>query len=125
MSGNFLPRLLSKNRLWFKLYKAVETEPAIVEAQRMFLVYRDMAAVSFLLLVVVPGGVYLDGAASFAAWAVAGILALQYLIAAVAARHSGIRFVTNVLAVHSTIRASPSSKSASSRKSKSSPVKRQ
>jgi hypothetical protein len=91
----------------------------------MFLVYRDMAAVSFLLLVVVPGGVYLDGAASFAAWAVAGILALQYLIAAVAARHSGIRFVTNVLAVHSTIRASPSSKSASSRKSKSSPVKRQ
>jgi hypothetical protein len=123
--GKFPTTPAEQNRLWFKLYKAVETEPAIGEAQRMFLIYRDMAAVSFLLLVLVPGGVYLDGAASFAAWAVAGILGLQYLIAAVAARHSGIRFVTNVLAVHSTIRASPSSKSTSSRKSKSSPVKRQ
>jgi hypothetical protein len=118
--GKFPTAPAEQNRLWFKLYKAVETEPAIAEAQRMFLLYRDMAAVSFLLLVVVPAGLYLDGAASFAARAVAGILGLQYLVAAMAARHSGIRFVTNVLAVHSTMRASPSS-----RTSKSSPAKRQ
>jgi hypothetical protein len=118
--GNFPTTPAGQNRLWFRLYKAVETQPAIVEAQKMYLLYRDMAAISSLLLIVVPLGLYLHGAAFFAVGAVAGIFALQYLMAAVSARHSsGIRFVTNVLAIHSTVHASASSKSPTSRKRKS------
>jgi hypothetical protein len=117
--GNFPAIPAEQNRVWFKLYKAVETHPAIVEAQKMYLLYRDMAAISFLLLILVPVGLYLNGAAVFALWAVAGIFGLQYLIAAVAARHSGIRFVTNVLAIHSTGLVSASSNSPMPRKRKS------
>jgi hypothetical protein len=43
-----------QNRLWFKLFKAIETAPAVVEAHKMYLLYRDMAAISLLLLLVVP-----------------------------------------------------------------------
>jgi hypothetical protein len=118
--GDFSTIPAEQNRLWFKLFKAVETEPAVVEAHKMYLLYRDMAAVSLLLLTVAPVALFLNGAASFAVWAVAGIFAVQYLMAAVSARHKGIRFVTNVLAIHSAIRASPSGKSPSSRKRKSS-----
>jgi hypothetical protein len=121
--GDFPSIPAEQNRLWFKLYKAVEPQPAIVEAHKMYLLYRDMAAISFLLLIVVPIGLYLNGVAFFAAWIVAGIFVLQYVIAAVAARHSGIRFVTNVLAAHSTVHSSASSNSSASRKRKSSVVK--
>jgi hypothetical protein len=122
--GNFPSIPAEQNRLWFRLYKAIETQPAIVEAQKMYLLYRDMAAISFLLLIVVPIVLYLNGAAAFfAVRTVAGIFALQYLIAAVAARHSGIRFVTNVLAAHSTVHSPTSSNSSASRKRKSAVVK--
>jgi hypothetical protein len=121
--GDFPSMPAEQNRLWFKLYKALETQPAIVEAQKMYLLYRDMAAISSLLLIVVPVGLYLNGAAFFAVWTVAGVFALQYLIAAVAARHSGIRFVTNVLAGHSAIHPSASSNPSASRKRKPSVVK--
>jgi len=121
--GNFPSIPAEQNRLWFTLYKAFETQPAIVEAQKMYLLYRDMAAISFLLLIVVPIGLSLNGAAFFAVWTVAGIFTLQYLIAAVAARHSGIRFVTNVLAAHSTVHVPTSLNSSASRKRKSSVVK--
>jgi hypothetical protein len=107
--GDFPTVPAEQNRFWFKLYKAVETDPAIVEAQKKYLLYRDMAAILFLLLIVAPACLYLNDSASFAVSTVAGILALQYLIAALSARHSGIRFVTNVLAAHSTIH-TPSSR---------------
>jgi hypothetical protein len=109
-----------QNRLWFKLYNAVEAEPAVVEAHKMYLLYRDMAAISFPLLIVVPVAFYLNGFAFSAVWTAAGVFALQYLIAAISARHSGIRLVTNVLAIHSAARTSPPAKSPSPRKSKSS-----
>ena len=51
---------------------------------------------NMLLLIAVPVALYLDGTAAFAAGAVAGIFALQYLMAAVAAQQ-GIRLVTNVI----------------------------
>jgi hypothetical protein len=117
--GDFPTIPAEQNRLWFKLFKTVETEPAVVEAHKMYLLYRDMAAISLLLLIAVPAALYLNGAAVFAVVAVAGIFALQYLMAAVAARHKGIRFVTNVLAIHSAVGGAPSEKSPSSRKRKS------
>jgi hypothetical protein len=118
--GKFPSIPSEQNRLWFKLYKAVEAQPAVAEAQKKYLLYRDMAAISFLLLMVVPSGLYFNGAVFSAVWTVAGIFALQYVIAAVAARHSGIRFVTNVLAIYSAGLISASSNPPAPRKRKSS-----
>ena len=118
--GNFPTAPAEQNRLWFKLYKAVETEPAVSEAHKMYLLYRDMAAISALLLIIVPIGLYLDGTPLVTAGTGLAVFALQYLIASIAARHSGIRFVTNVLTIHSAKPISRPAKSAPPRKSKSS-----
>jgi hypothetical protein len=117
--GNLPTIPAEQNRLWFKFFKAVETEPAVVEAHKMYLLYRDMAAISLLLLIAVPAALYLHGAAVLVVAAVAGMFAVQYLMAALAARHKGIRFVTNVLAVHTAEGGARSGKSPGSRKRKS------
>jgi hypothetical protein len=110
-----------QNRLWFKLYKAVENATQVSEAHKMYLLYRDMAAISFLLFLFASIGFYLSSFGLTAVSATAGIFAFQYLISAIAARHSGIRFVTNVLAIQSTMTATVEPKQPSTRK-KASPA---
>lgn len=109
-----IPR--EQNRLWFKLYKATENAPAVLEAHKMYLLYRDMASISFLLLIFVPIAFYLSGFGHAAVLATTGIFALQYLMAAISARHSGVRFVTNVLSIHSMTPATAAFNRPSSRK---------
>jgi len=118
-----LPTIPSEqNRTWFKLYKTTENAPAVLEAHKLYLLYRDMAAISFLLLFAAPVGFYLSGFGLAAASATAGIFALQYLIAAISARHAGIRFVTNVMSLHSTMPATAAAKRSSTRKATSLPA---
>lgn len=91
-----------QNSKWYKLYKQVPNEPEVVEAHKLFLMYRDMAVMSLALVVLVPAALLFVRAAAHAPWIAAGVFALQYLVTALSARWSGIRFVCNVLAVHST-----------------------
>jgi hypothetical protein len=115
-----LPTVPSEqNRVWFKLYKATENAPTVLEAHKMYLLYRDMGAISFLLLIAAPVGFYLSGFGRAAAAATAAIFALQYLIAAISARHSGIRFVTTVLSIHSTAPSTPARKAPAKKKASS------
>jgi hypothetical protein len=74
-----------QNRLSSKQYKATETAPTVVEAHKLYLLYRDMAAISFLLLLASPVGFFLSGFGGGAIAAAAGIFAVQYLIAAISA----------------------------------------
>lgn len=90
-----------QNAKWYKLYKLVSNDSAVVEAHRMYLMYRDMAAVSLPLIALVPLALYLVGADEAAPWLAVGLFSAQYLLTAVSARWNGIRFVCNVLAVHS------------------------
>lgn len=90
-----------QNSKWFKLYKMVANDPTIVEAHKMYLLYRDMAAMSLPLVVLVPLALYFVEAGTSALWIVAGFFALQFITTALAARHSGVRLVCNVLAIHS------------------------
>jgi hypothetical protein len=92
-----------QNRLWFKLYKATENTPTVLEAHKMYLLYRDMAAISLLLMIAAFICFYWTGFELSLASVLTGLFALQYGTAAIAARHSGVRFVTNVLAIHSTV----------------------
>lgn len=93
---------VEQNRKWFKLYKMVGSDPVVVEAHRMYLLYRDMAAMSLPLVALAPAGMYFVGASIPTRWTVAAIFAAQFLMCVAAARNSGRRFVCNVLSIHST-----------------------
>lgn len=90
-----------QNSKWFKLYKMVEDYTEVAGAQKDFLMYRDMAVLSMALIPLAPLGMYVAAASPKSIWIAAGLFAVQYLLAAISARHSGERFVCNVLAVHS------------------------
>lgn len=91
-----------QNAKWYKLYKQVPNEPEVAEAHKLFLLYRDMAVMSLALVVLVPAALLVVGAASPAPWLAASLFFLQYLVTSLSARWSGIRFVCNVLAIHSS-----------------------
>lgn len=90
-----------QNTKWFKLYKMVANDPTVVEVHKMYLLYRDMAAMSLPLIVLVPLALYFVGASTAALWIAAGLFVLQFIATVLGARHSGVRFVCNVLAIHS------------------------
>lgn len=91
-----------QNRKWFKLYKMVGDDRAVVESHKLYLMYRDMAALSLPLVVLVPLGLYLVGAQMSALWITTLFFAIQFVVCCLGARHSGTRFVCNVLSIHST-----------------------
>ena len=91
-----------QNSLWYKLYRRVDAEVPVAEAHRSYLLFRDMTAMSALLLLLVPAALYFSGAPEASLLIAAALFGGQYLATAIAARNSGVRFVTNVLAVHST-----------------------
>jgi hypothetical protein len=91
----------TQNAVWYRLYKQVEDQPEISDAQRNFLMYRDMAVLSLPFIPLAPLFLHLAEVSERAQWLAAGLFLLQYIQTAVSARHSGIRFVTNVLALHS------------------------
>lgn len=99
--GVFPIQPAEQNAKWYKLYKLVPADPTVRDAHRHFLMYRDMAALSLPLVVLVPAALYLMRASPAAQWLAAALFFVQYLLAALSTRWSGVRFVCNVLAVHS------------------------
>lgn len=99
--GTLPDRQTEQNAKWYKLYKQVGNEPEVAEAHKLFLMYRDMAVMSLALVALSPAALLIVRAASPAPWLAAGLFTIQYLVTALSARWSGIRFVCNVLAVHS------------------------
>jgi hypothetical protein len=91
-----------QNAKWYRLFKLVEAEPEVFDAHRSFLMYRDMAVLTLPLIVLVPATLYVIGASAKVSAFGAGLLICQFIVTATSARWSGIRFVCNVLAVHST-----------------------
>lgn len=90
-----------QNSKWYKLYKQVPNEPEVQEAHKLFLMYRDMAVLSLPLVALVPLSLNVAGVSNPTLALTAGLFVVQYLLTALSARWSGIRFVCNVLAIHS------------------------
>ena len=90
-----------QNSKWYKLYKQVLNEPEVQEAHKLFLMYRDMAMLSLPLVALVPLSLNVAGISDSTFALAAGLFVVQYLVTALSARWSGIRFVCNVLAIHS------------------------
>jgi len=89
-----------QNSKWFKLYKLVENVIEVASTQKDFLMYRDMAVLSLPLIALAPLGLYITNSRKNAMWLAAGMFLVQYVLTAVSARHAGVRFVCNVLALH-------------------------
>lgn len=93
---------VEQNKKWFKLYKLVSDDKAVVEAHKLYLMYRDMAAMSLPLVVLVPLGLWLGSVHTDSLWIITFFLIIQFMVCSLSARNSGTRFVCNVLSIHST-----------------------
>lgn len=101
--GDFPTEPSEQNKKWFKLYKLVQGDQAVAEAHKLYLMYRDMSAMTLPLIVLAPIALHLAGVSTVALWSASGFFAAQFVVCCFGARNSGARFVCNVLAVHSTM----------------------
>lgn len=100
--GEFPATERDQNSKWYGLYKQVDSDPSVVDSHKNYLLFRDIAAMSLLLVPVLPLALYFSGVDSTRMLISAMWFLAQYLVAAFAARTTGIRFVRNVLAVHAS-----------------------
>jgi len=90
-----------QNARWYQLYKLVENHTEVTDAHRNFLMYRDMAVLSLPFVGLAPAWLYFAGAPKHLQWAAVAVFLGQFVLTALSARWSGIRFVCNVVALHS------------------------
>lgn len=90
-----------ENKLWFKLSKLNEERPSVAYAHRFYLLMRDLAWVTLLLIAIaIAAGIWSN--ANLEHWIkAAGILVAELFIAVRIAATFGVEFVRNVLAEES------------------------
>jgi hypothetical protein len=98
--GEFPISPREQNAIWYGLSQLVAEDASVLQAHRNYLLFRDLSALSFILGIAAPIVVLLTRGTLATALTVFGVLFAQYVLAAIAGRHNGIRFVTNVLALH-------------------------
>ena len=100
--GEFPTAERDQNSKWYGLYKQVDSDASVVDSHKNYLLFRDIAAMSLLLVPTLPLVLYFSDIDSTRMCVSAAWFLGQYLITAFAARTTGIRFVQNVLAVHAS-----------------------
>lgn len=102
--GQFPESPRDQNALWYRLFKKIDEEESVSLPHRQFLLFRDLASISVLLLVFIPILLLVLGVATYNVGVVTALFLMQYGATAIAARNQGIRLVSNVLALHSAKR---------------------
>jgi hypothetical protein len=100
--GEFPTTERDQNSKWYGLYKQVASDASVVDSHKNYLLFRDVASMSLLLVPALPVAMYFTGIDSTRILISVAWFFAQYLITACAARTTGIRFVRNVLAVHAS-----------------------
>jgi hypothetical protein len=86
-----------QNALWYKIYKSKQTDPVVFNSHGRWLLFRDLFAISLVLLPPLTGYTFLHSGATTGS--VFLILASLVVIAMfICARNTGERFACNVLA---------------------------
>jgi len=98
--GEFPTDPREQNTKWYGLYKQVASDLSVQDSHKNYLLFRDIAAMSLLLVPALPIAMHFMNVRPQGILTSTALFAGQYLVAAVAARTTGIRFVQNVLAVH-------------------------
>ncbi len=88
-----------QNTTWYRLYKSVESDPAVTHNHRAYLFTRDYASLAALILVALGGLTIYQNDEWGRVLAYIGCLTAQYLVVRHVATRYGCRFVTTVLAV--------------------------
>jgi len=101
--GEFPSDPKEQNALWYKLYKKHSDKLTVNEAHRTYLLTRDLAAVSAVLICLFAVAAGLSDATWKLQLGYTTYLVLQYLVTAAAGRNYGNRFVTNVLVEESLL----------------------
>ena len=86
-----------QNAVWYKYYKKYQDSLTVKAAHKHFLLARDMAAMTLLMLIFLPCSVVAISTNWLGAFIYLGILLGQYILLAIVARNHGNRFVCNVL----------------------------
>lgn len=100
--GEFAVDPRDQNAQWYRLYKQIDSDPSIVDSHKNYLLFRDIAAMSILLVPMLPVAMYFIGVDATSILISAAFFFFQYLVSALSARTTGIRFVKNVLAAHAS-----------------------
>lgn len=100
--GEFPVSERDQNAKWYDLFKQVDSAPSVLDSHKNYLLFRDIAAMSLLLVPVLPVAMYSSGVGTSRILISTAWFLGQYLVTAFAARTTGIRFVQNVLAVHAS-----------------------
>jgi len=93
-----LPRTpKEQNALWYRIYKMHSDNLTVCEAHRIYLLTRDMTALSAILTFIFLVGIFVAPISRNIMLSYCIILFVQYLILSASARNYGNRFVLNVL----------------------------
>jgi hypothetical protein len=112
--GNKFPEdPVEQNRVWYRLYKAVEGNPSVLQVQRDFLLMRDYAGLAALFVVVFGAVALIEVPSWRVSFAYCLFLVAQWALVRQAASTYGNRFVTTVLAEVAAAPARGSGKSSS------------
>lgn len=97
--GNKMPVTPDEqNSAWYRIYKEMESDPAITQVHREFLFTRDYTAFAFLFLMGFGTASLFLVSETKVALIYIGCLLLQFVAVRQAATTYGVRFVTTVLA---------------------------
>ena len=99
--GQFPTGATDQNRLWYRMFKSIETKLEIHEAHRDSLLSRDLAGFAFLFVILFVPGIAFGAAESTTKSVYAATLVGQCVAAIVAARSYGVRLVRATLAIAS------------------------
>lgn len=89
----------AQNKLWYKIYKSVESKPPVLQAHREFLFARDYTCLALMIFILLSVCAFIWIPSIKTALIYSTLLIIQLILAMRAARHNGFRFVTNVLAI--------------------------
>lgn len=100
--GDFPVSPSEQSSCWYSIYRKHLKEPAVEDANRAYLLYRDMTSLVPIVALTAVVVALLVALPAHPNWPVAIFLAVEFLLTAVAARNAGIRLVANVLAIESS-----------------------
>ena len=101
--GQFPNDPAQQNSLWYKIYRKNENHPSILDAHAGFLLTRDLATLNVIFLLTLGPTALLFAENTRIAVYYTIALAVLYGLISQAARTYGKRFVTNALAVESSV----------------------
>lgn len=87
-----------QNKVWYKLYKQVEGKTSVDLAHRHFLLARDLAAISFLFLIITPWPLLFISRNIELSLIYTAVILVEYILFCIIGQNSAKRFVSNVLA---------------------------